>query len=475
MDHPINSQELVATATRASEAPRIYDSKFMESSNYSKLIGCSIHGAIRVEPMALKIINTPEFQRMRFIKQLGLCYQVYPAATHTRFEHSIGVYHLAGRVLEKIRQKYPKKEYFIPELGKQRKLTDKIVECIKIAGLCHDIGHGPFSHIFDDILLRDMKHPNKEHEVRSCLIVELLCERELGLKKKYINLIKSVISPQKHNTGVLYQIVANQLNGIDVDKFDYLIRDAKHLGLQIGFDPNRLINEFIIDADNNIAYPKHCSVNVFEMFYGRYMMHKKVYSHKTVKLIESMLSDLFIKVDPIFKISESVKDMKKFCELVDDTISHYIDIIIEPPKFLKAELTESEHKAIKDAYDIYHRIHCRNLYQQVVELPEDAEIYFEEFLTDFTKIHPEITRNDFDISKTKVGFVSGNKPDPFENIYFYDKKENNSSFRLDKSYISSLINNNIQETHTHLICKKRDLTATVLAAYKNFALQKIKK
>lgn len=442
--------------------------------NYSKLIGCSIHGAIRVEPMALKIINTPEFQRMRFIKQLGMCYQVYPAATHTRFEHSIGVYHLAGRILEKIQQKYPDKEYYILELGKTQKLTDKIIECIKIAALCHDIGHGPFSHIFDDILLKDMDHPNKDHEIRSCLIVEMLCQRELKLELEYINFIKSIISPEKHHTGVLYQIVANQLNGIDVDKFDYLIRDAKHLGLQIGFDPNRLINEFIIDADNNIAYPKHCSVNVFEMFYGRYMMHKKVYSHKTVKLVESMLSDLYIKIDPIFKISESVKDMNKFCELVDDTIFHYIDIIMNPPPFLKTDLTVDQYSAISEAYKIYHRVHCRNLYQQVVEINEDAEEYFETFLKDFIVKNPNTSRNDFDISKTKVGFVSGNKPDPFQNIFFYDKKENNSSFRLDKSYISSLINNNIQETHTYLICKKRELTAIVQSAYKNYALARIK-
>ena len=73
-------------------------------TSYSKLFGCNVHDAFRIGPMALKIINTPEFQRMRGIKQLGLCHHVYPAATHTRFEHSLGVYYLAGKMLEKILQ-----------------------------------------------------------------------------------------------------------------------------------------------------------------------------------------------------------------------------------------------------------------------------------------------------------------------------------------------------------------------------------
>src|SRR5208337_4031393 len=112
----------------------------------------------------------------------------------------------------------------------------------------------------------------------------------------------------------------NPLNGIDVDKFDYLARDSQNLGLENGFNPKRLINELVVDDHDNIAYPKHCSLDVFEMFHSRYIMHKKVYSHKTVKLLEVMLSDLFLKVDPIFKISESINDMNKFCQLTDDTI-----------------------------------------------------------------------------------------------------------------------------------------------------------
>ena len=426
------------------------------SDNYSKLFGCRIYGSIRVNPMALKIINTPEFQRMRDIKQLALCYHVYPAATHTRFEHSIGVYHLVGRMLDKIKYEYPDKTYDIPELGTTI-LSDKIIECIKIAGLCHDIGHGPFSHVFDSILLRDSKHPNKEHETRSCLITEILCKRELPeLDDNHINFIQSIIHPDENHTGVLYQIVANQLNGIDVDKFDYLIRDAKSLGLEVGFDANRLINEFIIDSNNNIAFPKHSSTNIYELFHGRYMMHKKVYSHKTVKLIESMLSDIFIKVDPIFKISESINDMNLFCKLTDETIVHYLQLITYPPSFIRIELSEQEYTAVNEAYKIYQRILSRNLYQQVIEYPGDKKLFLEKFVKHICG-KASLLESDFEIYNTKIGFVNTNKLDPFQHIYFYNRKEDNNSFTIDKTSISGLMNDNMREEHTHLLYKKRGM------------------
>lgn len=440
------------------------------SVHYSKLFGCNIHGSIRVNPMALKIINTPEFQRMREIKQLGLCHFVYPAATHTRFEHSIGVYYLAGKMLDKIQQMYPDKFFDVPELGGQINLNPKIIECIKIGALCHDIGHGPFSHIFDDYLLKNSIHPNKEHETRSCLIMEMLCRRELNdeLNDDHIRFIKSIINPEKKHIGALYQIVSNYLNGIDVDKFDYLARDAINLGLANRFDANRLINEFIIDDNNNISYPKHSSHEIYEMFHTRYMMHKKVYSHKTAKLIEVMLGDIFIKIDPIFKISDSIMDMSKFCKLVDHTIFDYLNIIIDQPSFIKVSLKNSEWIAINEAKEIYQRIMSRNLYRQINELTYDAVTYFDTFINEFIKMHDTIKNTDFQIIRTQIGFVRENKPNPFDTIYFYDKKEKNKSFTLSKNYMSGVINNSIQEIHTHLICKQISIYLLVVEEFNKF-------
>ena len=88
-------------------------------NTYSKLFKCSVHGTIRVSSMALKIIDSIEFQRLRSIKQLSLCYLVFPSAVHTRFEHSLGVYHLTGVLLDRIRKLYPNKEYYINEFKKK--------------------------------------------------------------------------------------------------------------------------------------------------------------------------------------------------------------------------------------------------------------------------------------------------------------------------------------------------------------------
>lgn len=446
----------------------------MSLNNFSKLFGCNIHGSIRVSALALKIINTPEFQRLKNIKQLGLCHLVYPSATHTRFEHSIGVYYLAGQMIDKIRKLYPYKYFDIPELGESFVLTDLIVECIKIAALCHDIGHGPFSHIFDDVLLNNSKsHPNIKHETRSCEIVEILCKRVLfdELNDYHIAFIKSIINPGPNNTGAIYQIVSNYLNGIDVDKFDYLARDSVGLGLKNSFDYHRLINEIKLDENNNIIYPKHCSIDIYEMFHSRYMMHKKVYSHKTVKLLEVMLNDLFLKIDVVFGISESINDMEKFCKLTDNTIFNYIEIIVNPPSFVCINLNDSDNKKVLEAYQIYQSIITRKLYKQIYEIYSDSpyEENFKSFIQFIKTKYPQILTTDFQILRKKIGYVNDNK-DPFNHIYFYDKKENNATFTLGHSNYSGLINNNLQETHMHLIYRNNSNYQLILseAASYNF-------
>lgn len=450
------------------------------SLNYSKLIGCNIYGSVRITPLALKIIDTPEFQRMRNIKQLGLCHYVYPAATHTRFEHSIGVYHLAGKMLDKIKLQYPNMEFTIPELDKNSKikLNNLIIECIKIAALCHDIGHGPFSHVFDNELLKKSPSNNRTHEVRSCLITEILCRRELSeeLSDNHIEFIKAIIDPNKnvHKTAI-YQIVANKLNGIDVDKLDYLVRDAQTLGLEM-FNASRLIEEFIIDSNENIAYPKHCSTDIYEMFHNRYMMHKKVYSHKTVRLIDQMMYDIFIKVDNIFGISESIEDMSKFCKLTDNSIYNMIQFVISPPEFMDVSqviFDQSKFDKIVEANNLYSNIICRKLYHQIdrKNVEEFSAENFRNFIEHIRNKYP-LLDNKICLIETKIGFVSQDNFDPFRSIYFYDKKEKNETFVLSKTQISSLMNNKIQEKYIHLVSKDQSISKLVSDEFKDYFKKK---
>ncbi|XP_038127419.1 deoxynucleoside triphosphate triphosphohydrolase SAMHD1-like isoform X3 [Cyprinodon tularosa] len=164
-----------------------------------KIFKDPVHGTIELHPLLVKIIDTPQFQRLRNIKQLGAVSYVYPGATHSRFEHSIGVAYLAGEILKSIKEKQK-------ELG----ITDWDVLCVQFAALCHDLGHGPFSHMFDlmflpearqlkrdelskkiDDLLKHMKKMTGEDQGDSEEIKELQ-----KLQKEIQDLIKDLIDPK---------------------------------------------------------------------------------------------------------------------------------------------------------------------------------------------------------------------------------------------------------------------------------------
>uniref|UniRef100_A0A8C9LMQ5 Deoxynucleoside triphosphate triphosphohydrolase SAMHD1 n=1 Tax=Piliocolobus tephrosceles TaxID=591936 RepID=A0A8C9LMQ5_9PRIM len=103
-----------------------------------KVINDPIHGHIELHPLLVRIIDTPQFQRLRYIKQLGGGYYVFPGASHNRFEHSLGVGYLAGCLVRALGEKQP-----------ELQISERDILCVQIAGLCHDLGHGPFSHMFD--------------------------------------------------------------------------------------------------------------------------------------------------------------------------------------------------------------------------------------------------------------------------------------------------------------------------------------
>ena len=185
--------------------------------------------------------------RLRNIKQLGACHYVFPSATHTRFQHSLGVAHLSRMMIETLQKNQS-------ELN----IDPETIENVEIAGLCHDLGHGPFSHLFDDALLRDTNHVNKVHEERSCQLFEYLVnDNKIPLTNLRINIIKELIHPLNRSylniPKYIYQIVANVFNSIDVDKFDYLKRDSYTLGLSYSFDYTSLMVGFT--KVFNVVYP----------------------------------------------------------------------------------------------------------------------------------------------------------------------------------------------------------------------------
>lgn len=282
-----------------------------------KIIYDPIHGPIELSELCIQIINTVEFQRLRNIYQLGVCYYVFPGASHKRFEHSIGVCHLAGEFIKSLQKNQS-------ELN----IDSQMVENVQIAGLCHDLGHGPFSHLFDHDFLEtfyeDPQTQNLYHEDRSCNILKkMITKYQIQLSPKRLDIICDLIYPKekkKLKQSWLYEIVANCDNGIDVDKFDYLCRDCYNLGISKSFCHLRLL-KYARVINNHICYPKKMIFEINNLFQTRYMLHNQFYNHQVVKSIEFMITDIFKLINPYYNLSVCINDLDSFLRLDDNLLS----------------------------------------------------------------------------------------------------------------------------------------------------------
>lgn len=237
-------------------------------------------------------MDTPEFQRLRYIKQLGLVDMAYPSAVHTRFEHSVGVMHIAGIAVESIR-------------STGVKIYDREKELIQLAGLLHDIGHIAFSHMLDHKLV-EQGFPG--HETRS---VELLSDINSRLSLLTIseeNAVAHMIQgspPAGGKRSFIYEIVSNSTCGIDVDRLDYLQRDSRHTGMQ-GFQPDYLIECMCVDQDGHLAFLEKARGEVESMYRARAHMIKTVYRHKTVRKAERTIMWAIKDVQPLSDFVASI-------------------------------------------------------------------------------------------------------------------------------------------------------------------------
>ena len=238
-----------------------------------------IHGHISVQdPTVLALVDSPEFQRLRRIRQLGTAFISYPGAEHTRFAHSLGVYHLMGRVLRRLQER-----------GVIR-LDSEELAMAQCAALLHDVGHGPFSHAFEKITGND-------HEAWTQVIItspetaigQALARRDPAWPGRIASLLHGEWVGPEYLPG----LVASQ---IDVDRMDYLLRDAFMCGVPYGqFDLERLLYTLTVfrvgDADRVVVSEKgqHAAE---EFLLARYFMYWNVYFHKATRAIEIILEKL---------------------------------------------------------------------------------------------------------------------------------------------------------------------------------------
>jgi len=240
----------------------------------AKIIHDAVHGSMRLEGLPLELVKTPEFQRLRYIKQLGLAYLVYPGANHTRFEHSLGTWYLAMR------------------LSQELNLEDEGL-LFQVAAMLHDIGHGPFSHTFEGIY----RSYAREHD-------HMHLGREIILGKIDISGMGSFIPDILRGHGLKPKEVADLIFGrhvkrylgealhgdVDVDQLDYLVRDSHYTGVAHGIiDLERLLKVMRIYNGELVVEEKGVEA-VEGMMVARALMYSSVYFHHTVKIAEGMLT-----------------------------------------------------------------------------------------------------------------------------------------------------------------------------------------
>ena len=233
-----------------------------------KIINDPVYGFITLDhPLLLDIIAHPYYQRLRRIHQMAFAHLVYPGAVHTRLHHSLGAYHLMCNAVTQLQRK-------------GFDITEEEALGVKTAILLHDIGHGPFSHALENIVIRGL-----DHEALSILIMRVLNEDLGGQLETGIRIFTNTYSKP-----FLHQLVSGQL---DMDRMDYLTRDSFFTGVSegvIGYD--RILNMLTV-RDGALMVEEKAIYSIEKFLVSRRLMYWQVYLHKTVLCAEKMLVRIF--------------------------------------------------------------------------------------------------------------------------------------------------------------------------------------
>ncbi|XP_014669969.1 PREDICTED: deoxynucleoside triphosphate triphosphohydrolase SAMHD1-like isoform X2 [Priapulus caudatus] len=458
-----------------------------------KVFNDPIHGHIELHPVCVKIIDTPQFQRLRHLKQLGGTYYVFPGASHNRFEHSLGVCYLAGELARKLRCRQP---------GLQ--ISELDILCVQIAGLCHDLGHGPFSHLFDAKFIRKLLPDRKwTHEQGSVAMFKHLVEvnglkeefNQYGLDDRDITFITEQIAGPVAKTGkwsyegrdenksFLYEIVANKRNSIDVDKWDYFARDCYHLGIGNNFDHSRVMKFARVlecDGEKQICMRDKEVTNIYDMFHTRNALHRRAYQHSVCQCVEAMVTEAFFKANDhlrfrgrggrLVRMSEAIDDMEAFTKLTDHVYQ---------------QILYSDEAELRPARDILERIVRRQLYKcvgQTQPLPREAlndVAVRDEIVTALTKeeLVKEMRQDGFTdvdvdcelplaeslVVQITVFSYGMQDKNPIDHVRFYSKKDPAVAVQVRKEQVSHMLPETFAEQWVRVWCKTTDVRSLAIA------------
>jgi len=260
-----------------------------------KLIKDVVHDFIEVYPEELRIIDSPIFQRLRYIRQLGFNYLVYPGANHSRFEHSLGVMHLAGKIYQHLCQQ-------------TNSCSKEDLIKLRLAGLLHDIGHVAFSHSLEGVLT------NVSHEELGAMIIK---DTEISDILQDLGYSPHEIIKLIRGKGRLSQIISSQ---VDADRLDYLVRDAYHAGTNYGFiSIPRIISSMRLSSQGKLIFSKKGLIALENFLIARYQMYFTVYLHHTSVFFSKLVKMIFTRMRELGLFEPlSPRDMDEILKLTDD-------------------------------------------------------------------------------------------------------------------------------------------------------------
>lgn len=278
----------------------------------TKVLKDPVHSYIHIHYEVIwNCLDSKEFQRLRRIRQLGGDFQVYPTAEHSRFSHSLGVYEIVRRMVTEVKT-------LCAELTEYEKV------CVMLAGLLHDVGHGPFSHAFEHVT----NHSHEEYTAKIILGDTELNSILRAASKKMPEDIVSIIQ-HTHENDILNQIVSGQL---DADRMDYLLRDSYFTATSYGqFDLERILRTMRVrktSEGRKVIVVKHTGIHSVEDYImARYQMYWQVYYHPVARSYEAVFIQLFNRLKDIFK----------------DNKDYFEDMKVLIPFLEKAEVSEEEY------------------------------------------------------------------------------------------------------------------------------------
>ena len=325
-----------------------------------KIINDPVYGLISIKSqLCFDLIQHPYFQRLRHIHQLGLSYLVYPGATHSRFQHSIGAMFLMQNAVETL-------------LNKGIEISTEEQEAVLAAILLHDIGHTAFSHALEYFMV-----PNCSHEKFSTLIINDLNYQFKGKLTLTIDILTD-----KYHKHFLHQLVSSQL---DVDRLDYLNRDSFYSGVAEGVIGAERIIQMLDVHDNCLVAEAKAVYSIEKFIISRRLMYWQVYLHKTVHVAEQMLiatlnrakhlyqqhQEIFLTPELSFffekerQISDfkDIKNLNQYLNITDNTIWFCIQMWQNSHDIILSELSK--------------RIYQRNLFKIEVAEQDFSKEYVE--------------------------------------------------------------------------------------------------